>query len=127
VELSLIQDERLLLLQPGQRTRQIVDAVLNEYHIQATNTLCTSNIRVILGLVSEGYGLSFLFDSHLRSQEDRRSICCFRFGSTPIRRDFVAASRAGSYLPHYAYDFIEIAKEVVSAESPEASTYLLDR
>jgi DNA-binding transcriptional LysR family regulator len=121
IELSLIQDERLLLLQPGQRTRQIVDALFSEHHIQPTNTLCTSNIRVIVGLVSEGYGLSFLFDSHLRSQEDQRSIRCFRFGSTPIRRDFVAACRAGSYLPHYAYDFIEIAKEAVSTEPAEAS------
>lgn len=115
LDLALLKDERVLLLQPEQRTRQIVDAVFSEYHIHPSNTQCCSNIRVILGLVAEGYGVSLLFESHLRNWDDAREIRCFRFGGRRILSDFVAASRMGSYLPSCAQDFIEIAKAAVSA------------
>ena len=88
-----------------------VDAVFSENRIQPTNTLYSSNMRAIMGLVAEGYGVSFLFDAHLRRAEERRFIRLFRFGSRRVLCDFVAASRAGSYLPHCAQDFVEIVRE----------------
>jgi len=114
LELSLIRDERVLLLHPEQRTRQIVDAVFSEYHIQPTNTLCSANMRAVMGLVAEGYGVSFLFDSHLLHREDGRAISLFRFGNRRVLCDFVAASRAGSYLPQCAQDFVEIVQEAAA-------------
>ena len=118
LDLTLLKDERVLLLKPEQRTRQIVDGVLHESRVQLNNTLCTSNMQAIMGLVAGGYGVSFLFDSHLRHRVEPRPIACYRFGENRVLCDFVAASRKGSYLPHYAQDFIEIVKDAANCSSP---------
>ena len=113
LDLSLLKDERVLLLMPSQRTRQITDAVLHENRIQLNDPLISSNMQAIMGLVAGGYGVSFLFDCHLRHRVDRRRIECYRFGEKKTLCDFVAASRKGSYLPYYAQDFIDIVKNAV--------------
>lgn len=111
VDLSLLKNERVLLLRPEQRTRQITDSVLNESKVQLNDTLCTASMRAIMGLVAEGYGVAFLFESHLQHRADPRPIYCYRFGKDPVLCDFVAAHRKGSYLPQYALDFVEIVKQ----------------
>ena len=113
LDLSLLKDERVLLLTPSQRTRQITDSVLHENRIRLNDTLVSSNMQAVMGLVAGGYGISFLFDCHLKHRVDSRPIVCYRFGKKEILCDFVAASRKGSYLPYYAQDFIEIVKNAV--------------
>ncbi len=113
LELSRLSDHRVLLLLPSQRTRQIVDSILEDQRIRLNDVLCTSNMQAIMGLVSEGYGVSMLFDSHLRYCLAKKPIECFRFGRQRVLCDFVAASRRGSYLPTYAQDFIEIVRNAL--------------
>ena len=116
LDLSLLEEERVLLMKPEQRTRQILDAALRENNIRLKNTLIVSNMQAIMGLVAAGYGVSFILDSHLRHRMDPRPVKCFRFGGRKILCDFVAAYRRGSYLPHYAQDFIDLVRK--KSESP---------
>ena len=111
-DLSWITQERVLLMKPEQRTRQILDNVLRVNGIHLHNTLCLSNMQAIMGLVSAGYGIAFLLDTHLKHRLDPRPVKCFRFGREAALCDFVAAFRKGSYLPHYAQEFIEIVRKV---------------
>lgn len=111
IDLDHLKDELVLLLRPTQRTRQIVDDVLREQKLTLPNTLVTSNMMAIMGMVSKGYGVSFLLDSHLRHLTSDLKIDCYRFGSHPIVNHFVAATRKGSYLSRYAEAFIEIVRD----------------
>ncbi len=108
IDLNLLKNERVLLLDPRQRTRQITDTILLEKKIQLKNTLCISSMQAIIGLVAEGYGVAFLFAPHLDHRIETRAIECYRFGKQRFLCDFVAATRKGSYLPHYAQNFIKI-------------------
>ena len=109
----MLKDELVLLMRPEQRTRQIVDSILHENRIHFDNILYTSNIQAIMGLVSSGYGVSFVFDSHLRHRIDDAPIDCYSFGNPCTRYDFVAATRKRSYLSRYVEDFIEIVRQAV--------------
>lgn len=111
IDLALLRDELVLLLAPQQRTRQVVDDILRELHLTLSNTLVTSNMQAIMGLVAEGYGVSFLLDAHLRHRIAEQDIAYYRFSDRPVMQDFVVASRKGSYLSRYAQDFIEIVKD----------------
>ncbi len=111
LDLALIQNERILLLTPSQRTRQITDKVLHKARIHLCNTLTIPNMQAIMGLVSRGYGVSFLFDSHLKYRQDPGPIECYRFAEKNVLCDFVVATRKGSFLSKYAKDFIEIVKD----------------
>ena len=113
LDLSLLKDELVLMMLPEQRTRQIVDSILRRRKIQFENVLCTANIQAIIGLVSSGYGVSFVFDTHLKHSAGSALIDCYSFGEPRTQYDFVAASRKGGYLPSFAQDFIETVRQSV--------------
>lgn len=110
LELALLKDELVLMMLPEQRTRQIVDEILRERGIHLNNVLCTGNIHAIMGLVARGYGVSFVFDTHIRHRSEALPIDCYSFGQPKTERTFVAAVRKGGYLSRYLRDFIEIVK-----------------
>ena len=114
LELSLLQDELVLMMNPQQRTRQIVDGILHDNKIQLNNVQYTPNIQAIIGLVARGYGVSFVFETHLKHRADTSPIECYSFGSPRTLCDFVAATRKGSYLSHYLREFINLVRDAVN-------------
>lgn len=112
LDTALLQGERLLQLMPEQRTRQIVDSYLRENALNFQDVMVTSNMSAIMNLVAVGYGISFIFETHLRHHAEARLIDCYSFGEPRTCSDFVAAYRKNSYLPAYAQDFIALAQEL---------------
>lgn len=112
LDVSLLKNELMILMRPGQRTRQIVDDYLQHKGIQFEKVLYTSSLPAIIELVSCGYGAAFVFEPHLRHWQGRENIDCFSFGEPRITSNFVAAYRKGSYLPAYARDFIELLRRL---------------
>ena len=110
LDLTALTGERVLMMQPGQRTRQIVDEILHENRISFPDVLYLSNIHAIMGLAAAGYGVSFVFDTHLRNRNPAAPLDCYRIAQGPVIGEFVAAVRKGSYLSRYLLDFIEITK-----------------
>ena len=113
---SLLMDERILLMMPEQRTRQITDDFFTANNLRFDNIMNTSNMLAIMELVAVGYGVSFIFETHLRHRTVSRPIDCYSFGEPKTCSDFVVAYRKGSYLPEYARAFIDIAQELVDTE-----------
>ena len=113
LDLSLLENERVLMMYPEQRTRQIVDVILRENRIRLSNVQYSTNIQAIIGLIERGYGVSFIFQTHLNHSAKTLPIECYSFGKTRTVCDFVAATRKGSYLSHYAQDFIDIVRQAV--------------
>lgn len=113
LDLTLIRDELVIMMRPEQRTRQIVDSILREKRLRFEKVLYSSNIYTILGLIAAGYGISFVFDSHLRHRNDTAPIECFRIEDARTEYDFVAATRRGAYLSPYGMDFIETVRSAI--------------
>ena len=93
--------------------QQIVDGILRENRIQLKNVQYTSNIQAIMGLVANGYGISFVFESHLNHRAETLPINCYSFGDPRTVCDFVAATCKGSYISRYAQEFIKVVREAV--------------
>lgn len=113
LDLNLLKNELVLMMQPEQRTRQIVDGILHDNRIQLKNVQYTSNIQAIMGLVANGYGVSFVFESHLNHRAETLPISCYSFGDPRTVCDFVAATCKGSYISRCAQEFIRIVREAV--------------
>ena len=111
--LDPLKDELVLMMRPEQRTRQIVDSLLRQADVNLEKVLYTSNIHAIMGLVAEGYGISFVFDTHLRHRADPAPIDCYRIGPGGTHYDFVAASRKGAYISAYGRAFIKTVRDCV--------------
>ena len=109
---ALLQNEQIIFMQPEQRTRQITDALFQELGLKFEHVICTGNLPAIMELAALGYGISFVFEPHLRHRAGTTPIECYSFGSGPVISDFVAASRKGSYLPQYARDYIELVRRL---------------
>ena len=112
LDLADLKNERILMMQPYQRTRQIVDQLLDRHGIHYSNVFHITNIPAIIGLVASGYGVSFVFDSHLRHRPPGLPISCCSIRQGPVTAEFVAATRKNSYLSRYLTDFIDIVKEM---------------
>lgn len=110
LDLAALKSERVILMQPGQRTRQTVDDLLSERQIRYDNTLSTANIHAIIGMVSAGYGVSFIFDAHVLHRSSNAPIDCYSIEHGQVFRDFVAAVRKGSYLSTHVIDMIELTR-----------------
>ena len=112
IELSALKDERLILLSPEQRTGQISRFYLAKSNINLDNSITTNNMPAVISLTEQGWGVSFIFESHLRWHSPVPKIDTFSFGAIDkprVTSDFVAAFRKGSYLSTYAREFINIA------------------
>ena len=109
---ALLEKEPVILMQPEQRTRQLVDLLAQERKLRFENVIYTSNIPGIMGLVSRGYGVSFIFEPHLRHRAERFAIDCYSLSGGRVLTDFVAAYRRGSYVSGYARDYIELVREL---------------
>ena len=105
LDLSAIRDERLILLSPEQRTGQISRHYLKQAGIDFANSITTNNMPAVISLTEQGWGVSFIFESHLRWHSPKPEIDTYSFGER-VYSDFVAATRKGSYLPAYARYFI---------------------
>lgn len=110
LNLASIQNDRVLLMQKSQRTRQIVDGIMKAQGLTFQNTMVTSSMPAIIGLVAAGFGVSILFESHLRYSPDRNRINCYSFGSPNTICDFVAATRKGRFLPACVGAYIDIVR-----------------
>ena len=114
IELSALRDERLILLSPEQRTGQISRYWLARAGIPLTNSITTNNMPAVMSLTEQGWGVSFIFESHLRWHSPVPEIDTYSFGDGHVMSDFVAAYRKGSYLSSYAREFIRIAGKLYS-------------
>lgn len=110
IDLKDITGERLISLLPGQRTRDFIDSYLKEHDITFEKTFYIGSMPVIMDLVSRGYGISFLYSSHLTHHHIGKTLDYYRFSEEQITAEFVVAKRKGSYLPGYARDFIELLR-----------------
>jgi DNA-binding transcriptional LysR family regulator len=122
LDLALLAKEPVILMHPEQRTRQITDALFQERHIQFESVLYTSNLPAIMGLVARSYGVSFVFEPHLRHFAERDRIDCYSIGQGRVVSDFVAAYRRGSYLSSYARDYISLVRDLHRADKNEFKT-----
>ena len=113
---AVLKNELLLQMMPDQRTRQITDDYLRDYSLKFENTMYTSNLPAIIELVSIGYGVSFIFESHLKHHVVTQPIDCYSFGEQKTSSDFVAAYRKGGYISSYLRDYIEIARQSFEEE-----------
>ncbi len=113
LELSDLRNERIIMMRPEQRTRQIVDSILREKGLRFDNVLYSSNIQAIMGLVAAGYGISFVFDSHLKHLHEGAPFECFRIAGARSVYSFVGATRKGVPLSRYGKDLIGIVHSVI--------------
>ena len=114
IELSALRDERLILLSPEQRTGQISRYWLKKAGLDLSNSITTNNMPAVIALTEQGWGVSFVFESHLRWHSPAPDIDTYSFGDGKVMSDFVAAHRKGSYLSSYAREFINIARQLYS-------------
>lgn len=105
------KDQGVIMQNPNQRTRTIVDRLFKQHHITPNIILETSNIRAEAELASRNYGVCFITETHLKHMKLEKPLRYFSVGdpSTPI--NFVAAYRKNSYLPYHATEYIKIVRD----------------
>ncbi len=111
IDAKLLENEEFILQMPDQRTRENVDKIFSEAGIKPNKILEIRNILASVQLAVDGYGMTFVGETHLRHMKLNRTPSCFSVGSPITTTSFVAAYRQGVYLPYYTHQFIQIVKD----------------
>lgn len=111
MDLRLVEHERFVLQKKDQRTRQITDQLFREAGIEPNIVLAVRNILASVQLATDGFGMTFVGETHLRHIQTKRTPVCFSVGKGGTTTNFVAAFRRGAYLPTYTRQFIQIVRD----------------
>jgi DNA-binding transcriptional LysR family regulator len=111
LDMKKLQDETIIMQRLDQRTRHIADQILRNANISPRNSLEIRNILASVKLAAEGYGITFVSETHLRHIPLQHKPACFSVGNPKTVTCFVAAYRRGMYLPHYAQRYVQIVRE----------------
>ena len=112
MDLSKLREEEYILQTQSQRTRQIVDQLFREAGIEPRIALEAQNILATVQLAAQGYGLTFVGETHLRHMPINERLACFSVGKPNTTTSFVAAFRRDIYLPGYAKEYIKIVRKL---------------
>jgi DNA-binding transcriptional LysR family regulator len=111
LDVRKLRDETFIMQLFDQRTRHITDQILRDANMSPGTSLEIRNILASAKLASEGYGITFVGETHLRHIPLQHKSAFFSVGNPKTMTCFVAAYRRGTYLPHYAQRYVQIVKE----------------
>jgi DNA-binding transcriptional LysR family regulator len=111
LDITILKNEPFIIQCLDQRTRQVADQIFRTAKMTPKISLEIRNILASVELAAEGYGITFVTETHLRHIPLKEKPACFSIGNPKTMTSFVAAYRRGTYLPHYAQRYIQIVKE----------------
>ena len=110
LDLSLLAEEPFILHFPEQTTGKLVLEALDRAGVQPRVPVRSRNTETCVKLCMQGIGMCFTPETYLQNMEFSRKPVCFSVGEKGIFTTLSIAFRRGTYLPKYARDFIEIAR-----------------
>ncbi|MGL5313978.1 MAG: LysR family transcriptional regulator [Peptostreptococcaceae bacterium] len=113
IDIRKFKDERFILQFPNQRTGQIADKIFKELKFKPDKVFRTRGLISSLRLATSNFGVCFISENHLKYLTSETKPMCFSVGNKSTKFKLVVAYRKGSYLPHYARDYIQIIKNSI--------------
>lgn len=113
IDLKLLEKEPFVLHFPEQTTGQIALEVFEQYNIQPSVSIRSRNTVTCVKLCQRGFGMCFVPENYMKNLELLNKPACFSIGEKGVFSTLSIAYRKGAYLPVYARDFIEIARNSI--------------
>ena len=110
IDLSTLASEPFILHFPEQTTGKLVLEALDRAGVQPRVPVRSRNTETCVKLCMQGIGMCFTPETYMQNMEFSRKPVCFSVGEKGIFTTLSIAFRRGTYLPKYARDFIEIAR-----------------
>ena len=120
IDLGLFGEEEFILHPKEQTTGRIALEQFAAYGIDPPVLIRTRSTQSSILLASRGMGVCFVPENYVKSMESEVDPACFSIGEEGIYSHLSIAYRKGVYLPAYAQDFIEIARDSVNTKEGEA-------
>ncbi len=114
VDINDLENEKFILQLPDQRSRMACEEVFKNTGFTPKNPLVIRNIWASLNMVSSGFGVAMLSDTHSEHLRILPKPEVFSVGNPPVKMDFVVAYRKGGYLSKYAQEFIKIVENSIN-------------
>lgn len=111
VDLHLIEDERVILMQPKIVISERIRNFLDQRQIVLRNVTYCTNTTTALNLVARNYGFCFLNETGIRSAPDRDELCFFDLNTPDMVHPLCVIYRKNSYLRPAARTFIDVMNE----------------
>ena len=115
IDLEKLRYEMFIVQPKWSKTRQIADSILHDYGFYPESVMELENISACLGLVSAGYGFSFVTESlmNIAPLEPANRPLFFSPNSDHPSVQYCAIYRKNAYVSKYMQTFIDLFKNAV--------------
>lgn len=111
LDLSCLENERLILQNPAQSIRADVDRLLAESHVTPGKIQEITNIETAMQLVAEGLGIGFNREGYAVNMKYAKPINYYSVGTKSSRMDFVLSHRKDMPVMEYMQCMIDLLLE----------------
>lgn len=111
IDIEQFKNDNFILHYPEQRTEQIAMQIFGEKKMVPHVILRTHSIEGAVRLAASGFGICFVSESHVKHIHLETDPVLFSIGNLRTEVELLAVYRKGAYLPQYAKDYINMAKE----------------
>lgn len=111
LDLHLLEDERVILLQPKIVIAERVRNFLDQRQIALRNVTYCTNATTALRLAAKNYGFCFINETGVRSAPERDALAFFDLNAADMVHPLCVIYRKSSYLRPAARGFIDVMSE----------------
>lgn len=113
IDLHIFKNETFILPFPRQSLRDTSEIIFNEEKFSPKRIIELRNIRTIMQLVSEGFGVGFNRESYLNHMKDIDNIIYYNISSDSFSSELVISYCKNNKYSEWFYKIIEIVKGVM--------------
>lgn len=114
-DINRLQNEKFILLHPGQRLRQISNGIFTKAGVKPKILLETGNIETSVRLASAGAGLAFVPETFTARDSSFSQAKYLPVGEPPLTWTIGVAFKKDRYVTKAARAFINVTKEVIES------------
>lgn len=111
IDLKLFEKEPFILHFPDQTTGKIALNLFDKYNMQPPVPFRTRSPQTCALLTQEKMGVCLIPETYVKNMDFRKRPVCFSIGDERVFSNLTIAYRKGAYLPSYARQFIQIARD----------------
>lgn len=113
MDLRNLAEENFILHFPEQTTGQITLELFEQAQINPPVPVRTRSTETCIQLCMQGLGACLIPETYIKNMYFPQFPSCFSVGENGVFSSLSIAYRKGAYLPAYALDFIQIARETI--------------
>lgn len=113
IDINRFKEDSFIINYSDQKSGEMAENIFKTLSFEPKVALKTRSVECSVRLVSNGFGICFGSETHLKYMPMENKPVCFSIGNPKFSTDLFAVYRKNSYVPQYLQDYIKIVRKAI--------------